>query len=216
MRTAFIGPDPGRAFIYRVEGGMDDRDLDEVEAMDSGYVLGEDWPTIVSESVDIGHRMRYLRRRGLGLHFLHTSEPGYGEMLAQCDPDLPAALAWITAEFYLNGTVRLSDLLDNIDSANPLGLDRPRARGTYRRMVVWYLSSAATEAGIEVDGEFSSRCTLARVPVGRCGSAEVWKEGLSDYRMRLVPRFSVEIPPERSPPVPEEVYRPEIRTHPHP
>ncbi|WP_164705605.1 hypothetical protein [Methanomethylophilus alvi] len=28
------------AFIYRIEGGMDDRDMDEMEAMDSGYVLG--------------------------------------------------------------------------------------------------------------------------------------------------------------------------------
>ena len=51
------------AFIYRIEGGMDDRDMDEMEAMDSGYVLGRNWPTIVSESVDIGHRMRYMRKR---------------------------------------------------------------------------------------------------------------------------------------------------------
>jgi hypothetical protein len=58
------------AIVYRIEGGMDERDRDEIESMDSGYVLGRDWPSVVSDSVDLRHRMVYIRRRGLGFSFV--------------------------------------------------------------------------------------------------------------------------------------------------
>ena len=83
------------AFIYRIEGGMDDRDMDEMEAMDSGYVLGRNWPTIVSESVDIGHRMRYMRKRGLGFRFLRMEDRAFEDTLRSYDPDMPEILAWM-------------------------------------------------------------------------------------------------------------------------
>ena len=70
-----IEPSERTAFAYRIEGGMDARDLDEIEAMDSGYVTGENWPSIVSESVDVRHRMRYMRGRSLGFRYLGTVDP---------------------------------------------------------------------------------------------------------------------------------------------
>lgn len=52
------------AFEYTIAGGMTVRDADEWEAMDSRYVLGEKWPAELSGSVDLHHRMNYMRRSG--------------------------------------------------------------------------------------------------------------------------------------------------------
>ena len=165
------------AFIYRIEGGMDDRDMDEMEAMDSGYVLGRNWPTIVSESVDIGHRMRYMRKRGLGFRFLRMEDRAFEDTLWSYDPDMPEILAWMVSDAYLNGTCRASDILDNIESVNPLGYDRPRANGTYRKKVVGLLSRYS---------EGAEDYVLKRTPVGRLGCAEIWKTAVPSYEMRLI------------------------------
>jgi HpaII restriction endonuclease. len=184
-------PSERTAFVYRVEGGMDDRDLDEIEAMDSGYVMGANWPSIVSEWVDIGHRMRYMRKRGLGFRFLRMEDPDLENMLRDIDPDMPEIIAWVMSDFYLNGTGRLSDLTDNIESVNPLGYDRPRANGTYREKILRFLMTCASRSGMEPSGELRGY-ELRRVPVGKYGSAEIWKTPLpSHYEMRLVLEISM-------------------------
>lgn len=160
---------------------MDDRDRDEMEAMDSGYVMGENWPAIVSDSVDIGHRMRYMRKRNLGLRFLRVESKDYLSELSALDPDLPAILGWMVSEAYLGGTPRIDDIIDNLESVNPLRYPRPAVSGIYREKVGRFLESVGA-------GEDNS---LDRVPVGRNGCAEVWKAPDRSFEMRLVLQIRV-------------------------
>ncbi|MEE3401049.1 MAG: HpaII family restriction endonuclease [Methanomethylophilus sp.] len=183
-----IEPSERTAFAYRIEGGMDARDLDEIEAMDSGYVTGENWPSIVSESVDVRHRMRYMRGRSLGFRYLGTVDPDYWRFLRGIDPDLPPIAAWMCSEFYLNGTERVSDILENLEQVNPLRYSKPRANGTYRRKVWDMMERSALEAelGEIADEDLLSNLALERVPVGRFGSTEIEEIGEGAYSMKLV------------------------------
>ena len=183
-----IEPSERTAFAYRIEGGMDARDLDEIEAMDSDYVTGENWPTIVSESVDVRHRMRYMRGRSLGFRYLGTVDPEYWRFLRSIDPDLPPIAAWMCSEFYLNGTERVSDILENLEQVNPLKYSKPRTNGTYRRKVRDMMERSAGDAGLgQVAGDgLLDNLALERVPVGRFGSTEIEEIGGGAYSMRLV------------------------------
>ncbi len=183
-----IPPSERTVFSYRIEGGMDARDLDEMEAMDSGYVTGQNWPKIVSDSVDVRHRMRYMRARSLGFRYLRTEDPDYQRFLEEIDPDLPAIAAWMCSEFYLNGTERVTDILGNLEQANPLKYDRPRAEGTYRRKVADFMVNSAEAEGLDwlVDGNLLNDLAFERVPVGTYGSTEITKTGDREYEMKLV------------------------------
>ena len=134
------------AFRYRIEGGMDDRDRDEIDAMDSGYVLGMDWPSIVSDSVDIRHRVHYMRRRHLGFGFVSARDRNFEDELISIDPELPKVLAEIVADLYLNGTRMLSDHADNIEAETPRNT---RERGWCHALLKKYLAHLNPDADLE-------------------------------------------------------------------
>lgn len=101
-------------FEYRIEGGMDKRDCDEWEAMDSIYVLDNGWPPSARKSLELRHRMEYARRRHFGFSFLNVKDPDFAFELESVSPMLPYALADMTSDFYRNGTAKITDLLDNL------------------------------------------------------------------------------------------------------
>ena len=164
------------AFRYRIEGGMDQRDRDEIDAMDSGYVLGLNWPSIVSDSVDIRHRVQYMRRRHLGFGFLEPRDQTFGEELASVDPCLPPVLAEIVADLYLNGTRMLSDHAENLEAETPRGT-KPRGwcHDTLNRLLAHY--------GVDVPLD---RAFVYRMPAGFEGNFEVDGNRIDGFRTDLV------------------------------
>ena len=144
------------AFRYRIEGGMDDRDRDEIDAMDSGYVLGRNWPSIVSDSVDIRHRVHYMRRRNLGFGYVGPRDPVFGNELSSVDPLLPGAMSSMVADLYLNGTRMFSDLSDNIEAEAPRNT---RPRGWCKTALEKLLAHYDVEAPLD-------RVYVYRVPAG--------------------------------------------------
>lgn len=109
------------AFEYVIAGGMSERDAEEWEAMDSRYVIGSNWPAEISGSVDLHHRMNYMRHRDLGFSFLKVKDPALNSLMTSIDPELPRIFAVALSDFYRNGTSKLRDLLENQNSARVFG-----------------------------------------------------------------------------------------------
>ncbi len=118
------------AFRYRIEGGMDNRDREEIEAMDPGYVLWHEGPA-PSDSIDLRHRIHYMKKRNLGFRLIGARDPDFAHELETVDPLLPSALGSAVADLYLNGTLLLSDHAENIEAATPRGA---RERGWCQEM----------------------------------------------------------------------------------
>lgn len=81
--------------------------------MDSRYVVGVNWPPSISGSVDLHHRMNYMRSRGLGFSFVNIKDPDLNCLMERIDPELPHIMAVALSDFYRNGTSKLTDLLEN-------------------------------------------------------------------------------------------------------
>ena len=154
--TVILAPGRRSAFRYRIEGGMDERDRDEIDAMDSGYVLGMDWPNIVSDSVDIRHRVHYMRCRHLGFGQGVPCDPSFGESLSGIDPELPYILSKAAADLYLNGTRMLSDHAENLQSEVPRN-SKPRG---------WCETALARLIGELSPGTPLEKCYMYRMPAG--------------------------------------------------
>ena len=176
MRTVtLLEPDIRSSFLYRMEGGMDDRDREELEAMDSGYVLGMDWPSIVSDSVDVRHRVHYMRQRRLGFGLIGPADPVFKETLEAVDPRLPSILGRMVSDLYLNGTRMLSDHIENTESEAPRG----SGHGWCAPVIDSYLRTLGYEKGPE-------RCFLFRVPAGLGENFEVYGTKNEGFTARLV------------------------------
>ena len=163
------------AFRFRLEGGMDERDRDELEAMDSGYVLGPDWPSIVSDSVDVRHRIHYMKRRNLGFGYIGARDPDFEERLKSVDPDLPRILGSIVADLYLNGTRMLIDHAENIEAETPRGRGRGWCGPLLQRLILSFGSDAPLE-----------RCFVYRMPAGFEGNFEIEGNRMKGFTTALV------------------------------
>ena len=162
------------AFEYTIAGGMTVRDAEEWEAMDSRYVLGEKWPAELSGSVDLHHRMNYMRKRGLGFSFVDVKDPDMKNLMEDIDPELPRILAVALADFYRNGTSKLSDLLEN-----------ERSERIYRP-VKEFLSRLAKSKGIESNpDELLRTACFKAVMADKFGCTSLEKTG-KDYRTLLI------------------------------
>jgi len=177
MRNVVV-MEPGRAssFSYRIEGGMDERDRDEIDAMDSGYVLGMDWPTIVSDSVDIRHRVHYMRRRKLGFGRAEPVDPAFGERLVSIEPDLPFILSKVAADLYLNGTRMLSDHAENLQAEAPRG---SKPRGWCEAALSRFVDSMSPGIPLE-------KCYVYRMPAGFEDNFEISGSSKEGFRTVLV------------------------------
>lgn len=171
------------AFRYRIDGGMDERDKDEIEAMDSGYVLGRNWPSIVSNSVDMHHRMDYIRKRNLGFSFIGLGDADFENELCATDPDLPSVLAYMVADFYRNGTQRVSDLVENVTRKNPSGLKNVLETEPYAKMLERYLRSICP---CQVSEKLLDNCFFQRIPADRFGCASIEGDSIRGYHTALV------------------------------
>lgn len=165
---------PTTAFEYTIAGGMTERDAEEWESMDSRYVLGERWPAELSESVDLHHRMNYMRRRGLGFSFIDVKDPDMKSQMEYINPELPRIMALALSDFYRNGTSKLTDLLENERSGKVYG------------PVGEFLSGLAEEKGIGYDRDriLETAC-LKAVPADRFGCTSLNRVG-REYRTLLV------------------------------
>jgi hypothetical protein len=130
--------------------------------MDSGYVLGPDWPSIVSDSVDVRHRIHYMRRRHLGFGFIGARDPSFNSLLTSVDPGLPRVLGSVVADLYLNGTRMLCDHAENIESETPRG----KGRGWCTEMLTGLIRALGSDAPLE-------KCFVYRMPAGFEGNFEV-------------------------------------------
>jgi len=164
------------AFRYRIEGGMDDRDRDEIQAMDSGYVLGLNWPSIVSDSVDIRHRIHYMKRRNLGFGFTEVADPSFSTRLTDIDPRLPRILSEIVSDLYLNGTRMLSDHVENIEAETPRG---KYPRGWCADAVSRFLQHLDPEASLD-------RAFVFRMPAGFEDNFEIGGDRRNGFTTVLV------------------------------
>ena len=163
------------AFRFRLEGGMDERDRDELEAMDSGYVLGPDWPSIVSDSIDVRHRIHYMRQRHLGFGYIGARDPGFDSFLVSVDPGLPHVLGSVIADLYLNGTRMLCDHAENIEAEGPKG----RGHGWCRDMLQKLIRALDCDAPLE-------RCFVYRMPAGFEGNFDVEGDRSKGFTTTLV------------------------------
>ncbi len=162
------------AFEYVIAGGMTVRDAEEWEAMDSRYVLGEKWPAELSGSVDLHHRMNYMRRRGLGFSFVDVKDPDMKNLMEDTDPELPRIIAVALADFYRNGTSKLTDLLEN-----------ERSEHVYRP-VREFLSRLAENKEMDTDtDELLRTACLKAVSADRFGCTSLEKTG-RDYHTLLI------------------------------
>lgn len=162
------------AFEYTIAGGMSERDAEEWEAMDSRYVLGSNWPAGISGSVDLHHRMNYMRRRDLGFSFLEVKDPDLKELMRSIDPELPRILALALSDFYRNGTSKLRDLLENQNSVRIFG---PVAR---------FLSQLAERKGWAADPQdLLDSAFLKAVSTDRFGCTSLNRVG-HDYHTVLI------------------------------
>lgn len=127
------------AFEFRIDGGMDERDRDEYESMDSSYVMGPNWPRIVSDSMDLHHRMVYLHRRNLGFSFIRICSEEFRRSIESVDPALVPMLAYMVADFYRNGTQCVEDLLENVSRKNPAGFENILETHPYHKLMTKYL-----------------------------------------------------------------------------
>lgn len=171
------------AFRYRIDGGMDERDKDEIEAMDSGYVLGRYWPSIVSDSVDLRHRMGYIRNRNLGFSFIGVPDDEFDDELYSLDENLAVTLAYMVADFYRNGTQRVSDLVENVTRKNPAGLKNVLEPAPYTCMIERYLRSLC---GDEEISNLSDNCFFDRIPADRFGCASIVGDKRNGYFTSLI------------------------------
>ncbi|MCQ2079429.1 MAG: HpaII family restriction endonuclease [archaeon] len=174
------------AFLYRIDGGMDERDRDEIEAMDSGYVLGQNWPSIVSDSVDLHHRMKYIRQRNLGFSFLRVGDPEFNIFLENIHPALPRTLAYIVSDFYRDGTSRVSDLMENCERRNPAGLTNAIMNGTYRTMMGEFLENVSNGTAGLTGERLLDHTQLDRVPADRFGCASISGDIHSGFTTQLI------------------------------
>jgi len=71
----------------------------------------------------------------------------FGNTLHFADDDLPRIVAWIVPKAYLGWTSRIEDIVDNIESANPLKYKRPRLSNVYCKKI-----------------DASESCTIDRAP----------------------------------------------------
>ncbi len=162
------------AFEYTVAGGMTERDAEEWEAMDSRYVLGEKWPAELSGSVDLHHRMNYMRRRGLGFSFVEVKDPDMKNLMENIDPELPRIIAVALSDFYQNGTSKLTDLLEN-----------ERSERVYKP-VKEFLFRLAKNKGIGSDPDELLRTAYFKaVMADKFGCTSLEKTG-RDYRTILI------------------------------
>ena len=135
-------------FRYSIEGGMDARDKDEYESMDPVYVNCQKWPRGAERSIDIRHRLRYLRERHLGFGYLGLSDPAFEAYLVSIDSGLPITLGYMLSDLYLSGTGRISDMLDNVERDNPAEHTGARDDGYYRDIVGHLLLCLLDASGI--------------------------------------------------------------------
>lgn len=182
--TVILDASPRTAFLYRMEGGMDERDRDEIESMDSGYVLGRNWPSIVSDSVDLRHRMGYIRNRNLGFGFVGLCDASFENGLTHIDPNLPVTLAYMVSDAYRDGTQRLSDLLENVRRRNPAGLKNIMETEVYRKMVTAFLRSL-TDMG-STDAILLENCFFERVPADRFGCTSISGDKQKGFETKLI------------------------------
>lgn len=165
---------PDTAFEYRIAGGMTERDADEWEAMDSKYVLGSAWPVTISGSVDLHHRMEYMRRRGLGFSFIGVKDPELKNSMESVCSDLPGIIAIVLADFYRNGTAKLTDLLENIGTERAFG---PVSR---------WLSALAENKKIAYDPEkLLDNSYITPISADRFGCTSLFRVG-REYRSFLI------------------------------
>ena len=176
MRTeTILEAGPASILLFRMEGGMDERDREELEAMDSGYVLGMDWPSIVSDSVDVRHRIHYMRRRHLGFGFVRARDPEFSSLMESIDPELPRIVGRMVADLYLNGTRMLSDHIENIEAETPKG----RGRGWCGPLVERLVRALGSDAPVD-------RCFLYRMPAGFENNFEVSGSKATGFTVDLV------------------------------
>ena len=164
------------AFRYRIEGGMDERDRSEIESMDPVLCTEPDWHCSVLDSIDLRHHVAYMRRRHLGFRLLGCADESFRGELESVNPRLPGILGKMVADAYLDGTLRLDDLSENIEHSVP--------RGSAPRMwchdaISSYLAHLGTDASPE-------DVKIAVVPVGFEGSFEINGDRRSGYETVLV------------------------------
>lgn len=155
------------AFRFSIEGGMDDRDLAEIGSMDPVLCTEPDWHRSVMDSIDLRHRLAYMRHRHLGFGLIGCCDPSFSDELRGIDPVLPDVLGRMVAERYLSGTARLDDLSENMERSIPRG-SMPRAWCTdlISRLLAHLGSDAAPD-----------RAVLTVAPAGLEGSFEIEKVG---------------------------------------
>ena len=113
-RRLILEGDESTAIVYTIEGGMDSRDADEYESMDSVYVNDRGWNGQIASNVDLRHRLNYLRKRGLGLGSPRFAFPEFEAELESIFPSLKRIVPEMVKDAYYNGTVRISELMENL------------------------------------------------------------------------------------------------------
>lgn len=163
------------AFRYLIEGGMDARDLSEIEAMDPVLCTEPDWHVSVMDSISLRHHLSYMRHRNLGFRTVECCDEGFRAELAAIDAALPNILGAFVSERYLHGTERLDDLCENMENSAPRG----DARGRCGEIVGSFLERL--DSGLRPDA-----CVLTVVPVGFEGNFEIVDGGSGRFETVLM------------------------------
>lgn len=172
---------------------MDERDKDEIEAMDSGYVLGHNWPSIVSDSVDLHHRMKYIRQRNLGFSFITVNDKEFHRKLADIDANLPRILAAMLSDFYRNGTRMVSDLVENVQRLNPAEFTNVRESKIYFSIMARFLEQISSTSNNPTSGDILlEKAFFERIPAEKFGCASISGDIHSGYTTDLVLQIAYE------------------------
>lgn len=192
-----LDADGTTGILYKIEGGMDVRDKDEMEAMDSNYVVGLTWQRSITDSLDLRHRLKYMRRRGLGLRFLGYTDPETERRFSTIHPGLPLIMASMLVDCYYYGTARFSDLVTNMERENRLEVQDPKWSGTYRNLMKDLVRNLLEFNGIPMDGididSTMDSIFLMRCPVGHQGNMEILGEKPNEFQMVLALKIGLKV-----------------------
>jgi hypothetical protein len=130
---------PNTNFIYEIVGGMTDSDM---AAINSLFVQRMK-KTGLKFEISPAQRMAYIKQHGFQLVFAKMNGDIFRNNLVLIDSKLPEMIAHLLLEYYLEGTLKISDALDALSSKNPLGFDCTQGHKFYHYKFSKFLSEVA-------------------------------------------------------------------------